>query len=154
MQIQLPKPDLLGTFPIVIAWPVQWGDQDAFGHVNNTVPIRWFETSRIAYLEQSGMTGLMSGHGLGPILASIQCNYRRQLRYPDTVQIGARITRLGGSSLTMVHAIYSVQQQVVAAEGESVIVVFDYDAQRPRRMPDDVRAAIGRVEGTLSSPGS
>ena len=48
-------PDELADFPVVIALPVQWGDQDAFGHVNNTIPIRWFESSRIAYLEHSGM---------------------------------------------------------------------------------------------------
>ncbi|MBC8876759.1 MAG: acyl-CoA thioesterase, partial [Planctomycetes bacterium] len=57
---------VLADYPSVVTLPVQWGDQDAFGHVNNTVPLRWFETSRIAYLEQSGLGYMMSGAGLGP----------------------------------------------------------------------------------------
>ena len=42
-------------FAITIELPVLWGDQDAFGHVNNTVPIRWFELARMAYFERTGM---------------------------------------------------------------------------------------------------
>lgn len=130
-----------------IRLPVLWGDQDAFGHVNNTVPIRWFESARIAYLEHSGMDKLLDDMQLGPILASIHCDYRRQLRYPDTVSIGARITRIGRSGLTMVHAVYSdAWGDQVAVEGESVVVVFDYRANQPRRIPDEMRALINRWE--------
>src|SRR5580765_7950429 len=93
----------LAAFPVVIRLPIQWGDQDAFGHVNNTVYFRWFESARIAYLDQSGMESMMTGSGLGPILASINCNYRRQLTYPDVVYIGARITHVGNSSMQMSH---------------------------------------------------
>jgi acyl-CoA thioester hydrolase len=151
MNMEVTRPDALAAFPVVIALPIQWGEQDAFGHVNNTVPIRWFESSRIAYLEQGGLSHLMSGQGLGPILASITCNYRRQLHYPDTVLVGARITRLGRSSLTMTHAVYSQAHSAVAADGESVIVVFDYTANRPRRIPEEMRQAMERLEGSSFS---
>jgi acyl-CoA thioester hydrolase len=141
------KPGELAEYPAVIALPVQWGDQDAFGHVNNTVPIRWFESARTAYLERGGLAHLMTGAGLGPILASITCRYRRQLNYPDTVYVGARTAQLGRSSMSMEHAVYSQSLGEIAAEGESVIVIFDYGANRPRRIPADVRAAIEKLEG-------
>lgn len=140
------KPPELAEYPVVIKLPIQWGDQDAFGHVNNTVPIRWFESARIAYLEHSGLEHLMTGHGLGPILASITCHYRRQLLYPDTVLVAARVSRLGRSSMTMDHAVYSEGQKQLAADGTSTVVVFDYDAQKPRRMPEDLRAAVEKLE--------
>ena len=141
------QPSELADFRTVIRLPIHWGDQDAFGHVNNTVPIRWFESSRIDYIEQ-GCRGLMKeSQKTGPILASITCNYRRQLHFPDTVRVGARVSRLGRSSLTMEHVVYSESQQAIAADGSSVIVIFNYETNRPTRIPDEVRAAIERLEG-------
>ena len=141
------KPAALAEYPVVVVIPVQWGDQDAFGHVNNTVPIRWFESARVAYLEQGGLGHMMSNDGLGPILAAISCQYRKQLNYPDTVHVGARVTKLGKSSMTIGHAVYSEALGAIAAEGESVIVVFDYPANRPRRVPDEMRSQIEKLEG-------
>ncbi len=141
------QPDVLVDFPTVIRLPIHWGDQDAFGHVNNTVPIRWFESSRIAYIERGCSDLMQDSQKLGPILASITCNYRRQLRYPDTVRVAARISRLGRSSLTMEHVVYSESQQEIAADGTSVIVIFNYETNRPTRISDEVRAAIEQLEG-------
>lgn len=137
----------LAAFPVVIKLPVQWGDQDAFRHVNNTVYFRWFESARIAYLDQIGLSDLLESEQIGPILAAIGCNYRRPLTYPDTVHVGARITRLGTSSMTMEHRLFSEAQGVVAAEGDSTIVVLDYAQNRSCPIPAAVRQAIARLEG-------
>lgn len=140
-------PDQLSDYPVVIALPIQWGDQDAFGHVNNAVPIRWFESSRIAYIERSQLGSLMDVGGIGPILASITCHYRRQIHYPDAVRIGARVSKLGRTSMVIEHAVYSEKLEQIAIDGTSTIVAFDYDANRPRRIPDDLRAACEKLEG-------
>ena len=137
----------LHDFPVVVTIPLQWGDQDAFGHVNNTVPIRWFETARVAYLEQSDMNNMMQTGGLGPILASVTCNYRRQLHYPDRVSIGARIAKIGRSSMIMEHVVYSEKLAAVAADGTSTVVIFDYEVNRPTRIPDKIRQAFESLEG-------
>jgi acyl-CoA thioester hydrolase len=148
------QPTDLAQHPVVVSLPVFWGDQDAFGHVNNTVPIRWFESARIAYLETPEIARLLQQEQVGPILAAISCNYRRQITYPDTVLVGARVTRLGRSSLTMAHAVWSESQQAVVAEGESTIVVFDYGAQRPVRLSDVLRGAMERLEGRALEGGA
>jgi acyl-CoA thioester hydrolase len=126
---------------------VQWGDQDSFGHVNNTVYFRWFESGRIAYFDRLGLGRALPGSGLGPILAAINCNYRRPLGYPDTVHIGTRVTKIGNSSLTIAHAVFSERLQVVAADGDSVVVVLDYGAQKPVRVPDELRSKVATIEG-------
>ena len=141
------KPAALADFQIVIPWPVQWGDQDAFGHVNNTVYFRWFESARIAYFAQSGLGAALEPLQLGPILAKISCNYRRQLTFPDTVWIGTRVKSIGNSSLVIEHAIYSEQLQTIAADGDSVVVVFNYEANSPCPVPQVAREAISRTEG-------
>lgn len=140
-------PESLGAYPLVIPLPIVWGDQDAFGHVNNTVPIRWFESARIAYWERVGLGHHTDPTGLGPILAAINCNYRRQLHYPDTVHIGARVSRIGRTSLVMDHAVFSERWNAIAAEGSSTIVMFDYTTNKPRRMPAELRAAVESLEG-------
>ena len=142
-----PTSNPLSQYPVVVTLPLQWGDQDAFGHVNNTVPIRWFESARIAYLEQSDTSHMMQAGGIGPILAAVTCNYRRQLHYPDRVSIGARVTRLGRSSMIMEHAVYSEKLNAIAADGTSTVVVFDYAANRPTRIPDEIRKGFESLEG-------
>ena len=142
-------PAELASHPIVVSLPIQWGDQDAMGHVNGVVYFRWFETARVAYLNQCGLSHLMGDEGLGPILAAIKCDYRRQLKHPDTVLVSGSITEIGRSSMKMRHLIYSQSQQAIAAEGESTVVMFDYLKQRPTRVPDDIRQTIERMEGSV-----
>ena len=108
---------LLAKYPVVIALPVFWGDQDAFGHVNNNAYFRWFESARIAYSQRIGLLDLFKAERIGPILASISCDYRRQLNFPDTVHVGIRVTRIGRTSLGLEHVIVSQSQSAVAAEG-------------------------------------
>ncbi len=140
-------PAELADFPARIELPVQWGDQDAFGHVNNTVYFRWYESARIVYLERLGLGDKNSTSGLGPILAAIGCDYRRQVKYPDRVLVGARVIRIGRTSMTMEHKVWSRAQQAVVADGHSTIVAFDYAADRPRAVPAEMRAAIEQLEG-------
>jgi acyl-CoA thioester hydrolase len=142
-----PLPEPLAHFPAAIRLPVQWGDQDAFGHVNNTVYFRWFESARIKYLERIDLSEQTSGETLGPILAAVSCNYRRQVKYPDHVVIGARITRLGRSSMAMTYVVWSETQQAVAAEGDSTVVAFDYAANKSQPIPAELRKKIEQIEG-------
>jgi len=127
---------------------VQWGDQDAFGHVNNTVYLRWCESVRIEYLRRIGLW-MIDDEGIGPILASISCDYRRPLTYPDTVHAGVRVNKIGNSSFRMDHVVVSEAQKVVAAEVRSTIVVVDYKRNKSVPVPDNVRAAIEKIEGKV-----
>jgi acyl-CoA thioester hydrolase len=137
----------LTDYPVILTWPVQWGDQDVYQHVNNTVYFRWFESARIAYGDRIGLLELMRTQRIGLIMASITCDYRLPLTYPDDVQIGARIARIGRTSMTMDHLLVSVAAGAIAAEGTSTLVVYDYNASRPHPMPDSLRAAIEAMEG-------
>lgn len=138
---------LLVEYPVVIALPVQWGDQDAYQHVNNVVYFRWYESARIAYTMRLGLGDLMRIQKIGPILASITCDFRRPITFPDTVHIGSRVTRIGRTSFTMEHALVIASARAIAAEGKSTIVVYDYKSSTPVPVPDDARVAISALEG-------
>jgi acyl-CoA thioester hydrolase len=147
------KTDLLADFHVILTVDVQWGDQDAMQHVNNVVYFRWCESARINYFGKIGLNDRRTPEHVGPILASIKCDFRRQLTFPDTVRIGARVTRIGRTSLTLTHHIESQSQQAIVAEAESTLVVFDYDAGRPHPVPDELRAAIEKIEGRTFEQG-
>lgn len=139
-------PSLEG-FPVVVEIPVQWGEMDAYGHVNNTVFFRYFETARIAYLDRCGFLDSHAADGIGAILHSTECRFRRALFYPDTVRIGARATAVAGDRFTLEYRVISEAQEVVAADGMSVVVSFDYARRVKTGLPDAVREGIARLEG-------
>ena len=127
--------------------PVEWGDQDSFGHVNNAVYFRWCETARVHYLERIGVPVATPGDGIGPILAAIACNFRQPVTYPDTIYVGARVTRIGNSSFRMEHKLVSRSANVVVADGDSTVVHLDYGRQKALPLPESLRQAIARLEG-------
>lgn len=146
----------LERFPVTIDLPVQWGEMDSYGHVNNVVYIRYFEGARIAYFRALGLPGWVdkdpsSPHG-GPILHSTRARYRIPLTFPDTVTVGTRVTALDEDRFTMELAVWSAHHQAVAADGEAIIVVYDYARGKKARIDDALRAAIERVEGRLPPP--
>lgn len=126
------KPAELADHPLVIALPVQWGDQDSFGHVNNVVYFRWMESARIEYFRLADFGTSVNNQGTGPILASLKCDFRRQMLYPDQLLVSASVTSIGRTSLKMHHRVYSLAQQAVTAEGDSVLVIYDYLDPKPK----------------------
>jgi acyl-CoA thioester hydrolase len=107
--------------------PVAWGDMDALGHVNNTVFLRWFESARILWWERLDPEAGLYAQGIGPILARTAIDYRRPVKYPDTIEVRVTTLRVGGKSVTLSYRVSSAAQGgAVVAEGETVIVLFDY----------------------------
>ncbi len=138
---------LLEHFPVIVPLPLQWGDQDALGHVNNVVYFRWAETARIAYLTQAKAWDGSAIVEEGPILAAIHCDFRFPLTYPDTIQVGASITAIGNSSFTMAHRIVSAGRGIVAADLDSTLVWIDYRSGKSVTLPAQLREAIEKLEG-------
>lgn len=137
---------LLDGFGSTIEIPVAWGDMDAFGHVNNAVYIRWLESGRVAYLMQLGLIEFLQQTSVSPILHSIQCRYRAAVTYPDTILVGTRVTALGVDRMTFQHRVISQRLNRVAAEGEGIIVAFDYRSGQKTPLPDELRARVSAHE--------
>jgi acyl-CoA thioester hydrolase len=142
--------EALAGFPVVVEIPLLWGNQDAFGHINNVVYLRWCETARVEYLQRIGMWVPLPPHGVGPILASVKCDYKRPLNYPDTVWVGARVTRIGNSSIRMEHCIVSKAFDAVAAIADSTIVLLDYGTNKTVPVPAEMRRIVAELEAETS----
>lgn len=134
--------ELLAGYPVTVEIPVAWGDMDAMGHVNNTVYFRYFETARIECFARVGLGSIEQSRGVGPILHSASCRFRIPLTHPDTVTVGAQIGDVGDDRFVMRHRIVSHQHGAVAADGESVIVTFDYATGRKAPVSEDLAARL------------
>jgi acyl-CoA thioester hydrolase len=135
--------DLLRGFPIIIDVPVAWGEMDAFGHVNNIVYFRYFESARMAYLDAIGFRG--DGGAAGPILASTHCRFRLAIEYPDTVRVGARTVGISDDRFTMEYRVVSNRHAAVAADGGGIVVAYDYGQRAKTSIPRDVRRRMDEV---------
>jgi acyl-CoA thioester hydrolase len=138
---------LLPDYPVVIQLPVAWGEMDAFNHVNNIVYFRYFESARIAYFEKLDLMTFMEQTGIGPILASTHCRYKIPLTYPDTIAVGAKVSKLEADRFTMKYMVASKRHQKIAAEGDGVIVSYDYRMNEKVAMPAELTRRITALEG-------
>ena len=134
--------DPLKNYPVIIEFPVAWGEMDAMNHVNNIVYFRYFESARIAYFEKMDMFSYMTETGIGPILATISCKFKIPLSYPDTVLIGAKVVSIEDDRFVMNHLVVSKKHQKVAAEGDGVIVAFNYREGKKVTVPEVVKQRI------------
>lgn len=133
-------------YPVVLSQEIIWGDMDAFGHINNTVYFRYFENARIAYFDQIGIPEQMKQFGLGPILATTQCNFKLPLDYPDRIHIATRASILSPKKFNMEYVVFSEKCSAIAAEGDGLIVYFDYANKKSCEIPNPIVTAIKKLE--------
>ena len=138
----------LGFYPVSVDVPVAWGDMDAYGHVNNAMFLRYFETGRMAYFGRSGIDGRMATERIGPILAQASVSYLRPVIFPDTLTVATTVVRLGNTSVIMASRCWSRAQGEIAAKGESVIVMMNYVTGSKITVDDALRARIVALEAS------
>ena len=137
---------LLDDYTITVDTSVAWGEMDALGHVNNAVYFRYFESARIAYFDRIGYWQQMEQSGLGPILAETRCRFRAALKHPDHISIGARIREIEEDRFLMEYAVASAASGRIAAEGDGLVVSYDYRAGARAPLPAAVLSAIRALE--------
>jgi len=142
--------DLAGAFPHRLELDVRFGDTDAMGHANNSRFLTYCESARIAYWEAvTGEPFALATHGQqeSMILAEIRVTFRAQAYFGERLTVETRCARIGRTSFTLEHRItapastHGPARLVAVAEG--VQVLFDYEADRPRPISDEL---IGRIE--------
>jgi acyl-CoA thioester hydrolase len=143
--------DALKEFARQIVVSVQWGDMDSLGHVNNVIFFRWIESSRIDLLTAAGLVGGNPASTIGPILARVACDFRKQVHFPDEIVLGCGVEKLGRSSIELRHRLVSRGRNEVVAEGSATIVVFDYQVGKSVAIEGDLRRRLEEMQRSATA---
>jgi len=125
---------------------VRWGDMDAQGHVNNAVYFTYIESARVELIRKTGYKGKQAGAAEGPALVSASCDFKRQVVYPATLDVGARVERIGRRSFGMSFGIFLTGTDQLVASARSVNAWVEYAAERAVELPDWFRAALAEYQ--------
>ncbi len=132
------------AYPVLYPIVTRWADNDIYGHVNNTVYYSWFDTAVNAHLIEAGLLELESGPMIG-LVVETGCRYAAPLAFPQAVEAGVRVARLGTSSVRYEVGIFAKDMEDAAAEGFFVHVYVDRQARRPMPLPDNWRSGLSAL---------
>ena len=116
-------------------------DNDVYGHINNALYYGFFDTAINQYLIAEGGLDILAGEVIAFTLES-QCQYLAPLAFPEFLEVGLRVGKLGNSSVRYELAIFKQGDEFAAAAGYFVHVFVARDTQRPVAMPARIRAAL------------
>lgn len=122
----------------------RWADNDAYGHVNNTVYYEWFDSGVNAWMVDQGMLDIASGDPIA-LVVETRCTYAAPLAFPQDVDVGLAVAQLGRSSIRYRIGVFAEGSDAAAAEGEFVHVVVDRATRRPVEIPTDWRMKLEAI---------
>ncbi|MFC5427225.1 acyl-CoA thioesterase [Paraburkholderia denitrificans] len=139
--VALARTDYVHFLPIT----TRWMDNDVYGHVNNVVYYSYFDTVVNEYLIRAGVLDIEHGTTIG-LVVETQCNYFAPLVFPERVEVGLRVARLGASSVRYEVGLFREGEARPAAQGHFVHVYVDRATRRPvSALPAPLHAALARL---------
>jgi acyl-CoA thioester hydrolase len=124
-----------------LAIPTRWLDNDSYGHVNNVVYYSYFDTVVNEHLIREGGLDIRDGPVIGLVVETC-CRFHRPLSFPDVVDAGLRVVRLGTTSVKYEIGLFAAGEREPAATGHFVHVWVDRTTNRPTAIPATIRAAL------------
>jgi len=131
-------------YPHFLSIPTRWMDNDAYGHVNNVVYLSYFDTLVNEHLIRAGGLDIHHGPAIG-LVAETSCRFHKPLSFPDVIDAGLRVARLGNASVRYEIALFREHEEEAAASGHFVHVWVNRADRRPTPVPARVRAALAAL---------
>ena len=122
----------------------RWHDNDLYGHVNNVVYYSFFDSAVNTYLIEVGGLDIHDGSVVGFVVSS-SCDYFASIAFPERIEVGLRVGKLGNSSVQYELAIFKQGEDEACAAGRFVHVFVDRASNRPVPIPETLRQALARL---------
>lgn len=122
----------------------RWMDNDVYGHVNNVVYYSFFDTAVNRWLVENAALDVATSPVIGVVVETM-CRFRASIAFPDVVDIGLRVTKIGNSSVRYEIGVFRRGDELAAASGHFVHVYVDRETRRPVPVPDATRAALAAI---------
>ena len=136
-----PVPGLRAGYRRFLSIPTRWMDNDTYGHVNNVSYYSYFDTAVNQHLIVEGGLDIASAPAIGLVVETM-CKFRKPLSFPDTIDAGLRVVKIGTSSVRYEIGLFREGDDEPAATGHFVHVWVDRATQRPVPVPAAIRAAL------------
>jgi acyl-CoA thioester hydrolase len=121
--------------------PTRWMDNDHYGHVNNVTYYSYFDTAVNGWLIEATGTDIRELASIG-IVAETSCRFLKERSFPDTIEAGLAVERIGRSSVVYHIALFREHEVDAAAVGRFVHVYVDAATRSVVPIPDLIRAAV------------
>ena len=135
------RPGLRDGYRYFLSIPTRWMDNDSYGHVNNVTYYSYFDTAVNEHLIRVGGLDIAGGDAIGLVVETL-CKFRKSLTFPDVVDAGLRVVKLGTSSVKYEIGLFRHDDPEPAATGHFVHVWVDRATQRPVPIPAAIRTAL------------
>ncbi|SAL04545.1 thioesterase family protein [Caballeronia calidae] len=129
-----PVPTTRADYPHFLAISTRWSDNDVYGHINNVVYYSYFDTVVNEYLLRAGVLDFSEGETIG-LVVETRCNFFASIVFPEPIEAGLRVEKLGNTSVRYEVAIFTQGADVAAAQGHFVHVYVDRVTRRPVPLP-------------------
>lgn len=139
---QRQPPASRSDFKIFEPIETRWADNDVYGHINNVTYYAFFDTAVNRRLVRSGLLDIEHGQTIG-LVVETGCTYHAPAAFPDALEAGIRVAKLGKSSVRYELAIFKTGEASSIAEGFFVHVYVDRATRRPTPLPDSWRDELG-----------
>ena len=138
-------------YPHLLAIPTRWMDNDMYGHVNNVTYYSYFDTVVNEHLIRKGGLDIHDAAQVAFVVET-SCRFHRSLSFPETIDAGIRVRRLGKSSVTYEIALFTRDHDAPAANGRFVHVWVERATSTPVAIPARIRAALAPLVAAASPP--
>lgn len=133
-----------GQFKWFTTITTRWMDNDAYGHVNNVQYYSFFDTAVNLHLIRHGGLDIKTSTTIG-LVVETKCQFFQSLEYPEQVDAGIRVSRIGTSSVTYEIGLFKEGNDDPAAFGHFVHVYVDRASQKPVPIPEQARASMEQI---------
>ena len=132
-------------YPHFLSIQTRWSDNDIYGHVNNVTYYSYFDTVVNCFLIDQGGLDIETDSVIGMAVETM-CKFNKPLAYPEVLEAGLRVGKLGNSSVRYEIAIFQEGAAEAAAMGHFVHVFVDRATGKPAPIPDAIRSALERIK--------
>ena len=132
-------------YPHFLSIQTRWSDNDIYGHVNNVPYYSYFDTVVNCFLIDQGGLDIETDSVIG-VAVETMCKFNKPLAYPEVLESGLRVGKLGNSSVRYEIGIFQEGAAEAAAMGHFVHVFVDRATGKPAPIPDAIRSALERIK--------
>jgi acyl-CoA thioester hydrolase len=138
------QPELRDDYRHFLTIATRWMDNDIYGHINNVQYYSYFDTVINRFLIDQGVLDIHAGEIIGLAVES-HCNFFSSAAFPDDIEAGLRVGRLGRSSVRYEIGLFSAGRELAISQGHFVHVYVNRQSGEPVTLPDALRAALATL---------